>query len=716
VGEAGAAGAAGLEGAMGAAGAVGAGAEGAVGEGAEGAEGAGAEGAAGGSVQTPFHRRVSVLLALVALLGGLAGFAANDAGARRSSTVREAQRASVTAMAQQQEVSNKINEEMGNYVESSTVRRKRDISIASDELLGNAAAGATAWRQAADKINDVSRLLQPGTMAGRPDLLWSELWVPADEATLRQQALQATANDWDDKSDQHTGVATLLAIALTLLGLSLTVSPGTRLFLVWPGLVVAILGVVGGLVVVFRPVAATPDAAIRAVAEGNRRQNSRDFEGAVAAYREAITLDPDNAVAFRNRGTAVVLADSPERDNSTFVFSSSSAKARRASVADLRHALELGGEDYLALVNLSADYFHLRDYPRTEEYSRRAIKLNDALPTPWLNLLLSFVARGDEKQSVVTAGNVIDRIVRRPLVYERRELFGSMRATLETVVQREPERAALAARLQDLAVQAQMRMEQPDAPANPDGTVTDLKLTSLGAQLFAEMNPQGLTEGTRLSLIAYYRADGEPEWSEVSGQSAFLTWTSAGRRPGTPYSFPLYLAGCRVAGRHRVDVYVDGRRVASQTVAQQGSALQLRQFFDVASGLALCQPTTWTLEQGVSGSADLVSADNRYHLSLRLLPLSAPPATVAARKKLTDQVLDRLTRQLMPGGPAPGDDIAWSIGRLPGAGRVLTVSDTEGAHVWVGLTDGGNLCAMIARYPRGNLGDIDPLLRYVLFQ
>jgi len=181
--------------------------------------------------RTPFHRRVAVLLAFIAFLGGLAGFATNDASARRSGTAREAQRASVTALAQQQEVAHETNEQFGNYVEFSTVRRKRDISIVADELTGNNAAGAAQWRQSAAKINDVSRLLQPGASAGRTDLLFAELWVPADEATLRQEALQATANDWDDKSDQYAGAATLLAIALTLLGLSLTVGVGTRLTL-----------------------------------------------------------------------------------------------------------------------------------------------------------------------------------------------------------------------------------------------------------------------------------------------------------------------------------------------------------------------------------------------------------------------------------------------------------------------------------------------------
>jgi hypothetical protein len=284
------------------------------------------------------------------------------------------------------------------------------------------------------------------------------------------------------------------------------------------------------------------------------------------------------------------------------------------------------------------------------------------------------------------------------------------------VIQREPDQAALAARLQDMVVRAQMRMEQPSAPDAPDATVTDLKLTSTGSQLFVEMQPHAMTEGTRLAVISLYRAEGAQEWSEAAGESDFRAWTGAGYRAGSPYSIPMYVSGCRVDGEHRIDVYVDGRRVASRTVPQQGATMRLTQHYDVPSGLLVCRPESWTLDDGTSGSADLVSPDGRYHLSLRMLPLDAPPTDATGRIELTGQVLDRLTRQLTPAAQEPTKPESWWIGRVLGTGNPVSVSDLEAGYVWAGITDDGTLCAMTAHYPKGDPGYVEPLLRYALFQ
>ncbi|MCY1138887.1 hypothetical protein OWR29_12835 [Actinoplanes sp. Pm04-4] len=664
----------------------------------------------------PFNRRVSVLLAFLALLGGLAGYAAADASARRSTTAREAQRASVTALAEQREVSDRVNEQFGNFVETSTVRRTRDIAKTSSELLGRTSAGTMSWQQSASKLNDVSRLLQPGPVEGRADLLWSEMFVPADEATLRQEALQATASDWDDKADQHAGVATLLAISLTLLGLSLTVGAGTRLFLLWPALAIALAGVLGGLAIVVRPVAATPEAAIRAIAEGNRRHGSRDFTGAVASFSEAISLDPDNATAFRQRATATMLADSPERDVSTFVFSSSSVKARKAATADLLHSLELGDENYFALANLGANYFHLGEYDKSEQYSRRAIAMNKVLPTPWVNLMLAQVARGQEKPARATVEHVLALIAQRPLLQERRENYGSVRATLATLVQLEPGRRALAEKVQDVAVRAQARNEVPEAPAEPDGTVTGLTLASNGSDLGMQFTPHKVAEGSRVALVAYYRAEGEQEWSEIPATTTVMAWSNKISPQDRLYWHRLYVTGCRVDGEHRVDVYVDDRKVASKTVLQQRSALELVQYNDVATGLALCRPKTWTLERETTGSADLVSADDRYRVSLRMLPLGQVPGTPAARTKLVGQVLGRLSRQLTAAPPSAAVKPGVYYGRVPGTGRPVEISDLERGYVWAAITTDGELCTVTARFPNGDSAVLDELMRYTFFK
>jgi tetratricopeptide (TPR) repeat protein len=489
-----------------------------------------------------------------------------------------------------------------------------------------------------------------------------------------------------------------------MLGLSLTVGVGVRQLLVWPAALIVASCVAAGAVVAVYPTASTSDEAIRAVVEGDRLAWGRAYDEAVAAYTRAIELDGDYVVPYQRRATARVLAGSPERDLSSFVFSSSSPEARRAAIADLLRAVDLGGDDYVTLANLGAHYFHIDEYARSEEYSRRAIALNPTLPIPWSNLMLAQAAQGREAEAVATAQRSLELIAQRPYLGERRELLASLRATLETLAGQEPQSEALVRRLAGLAVAAQSRMEVPNGTEATAARVTDLSVVSLGSTLTASMNFHDMPKGAWVSFVVAYLPDGQDDWAETAGQSAFYHWDGQTSSP-VPYTIPMYEEGCRTTGQYKVSVYSGARLLATATVRQQPSSTKLVAHTDLVGRLQLCRPPDWTLRSETTGSADVTSPDGRRRLSIRSLPLATPPADEAGRERLVDQVLDRMRARLSPHASVTGEE-TQRVASVTGTARFLALPGNEQGTVWASLAADGVLRAVLIRAPEGDPGAI----------
>ena len=94
-------------------------------------------------VDTVYKRRLAISVALIALFGGIVGFAASDAGAREAEIGREAQRSSATALAAQYEAANAYYESFGNYVEGSMRNRRRNMPQRREGVRCAAAAPAS---------------------------------------------------------------------------------------------------------------------------------------------------------------------------------------------------------------------------------------------------------------------------------------------------------------------------------------------------------------------------------------------------------------------------------------------------------------------------------------------------------------------------------------------------------------------------------------------
>ena len=368
------------------------------------------------------------------------------------------------------------------------------------------------------------------------------------------------ASAWGDKANLYLGVITSLAVALTLLGLSLTVGVNVRRFLVWPAALIVTGGLAGFLIVLITPTPHTSEAAIAAVVEGDRLSADRDYDGVLAAYNRAVDLDPSYTTAYQRRGTARLVADSPEQGN-FFIISTTSKDARQAGVADLNQALDLGGEDYPTLVNQGANYFHLADYTRSEELSRRAIALNPTLPLPWLNLGLALVGQGREKDAADIYQHAIGLIEQRPYPQERLELYAGARGPLEKLLGLRSDLKAPVRRLQGELVQAQGKALLPKARSANGVRVSAMTATASGSTLRITFDYSNLPSNSRLAWIVYYRPPGrDRDWIQRSGLSLFDQTQLA---PSGSAVIEPPDKSCLTAGEYRIDLYADTQRLAS---------------------------------------------------------------------------------------------------------------------------------------------------------
>ena len=189
----------------------------------------------------------------------------------------------------------------------------------------------------------------------------------ADAARLRQVVEADRANDHGGNADSYVAVLTVLAVALFLLGLSLTVQGRTRYVLAAPGVAIALVCVAWTGLIATRDVTNVSERAVRAAAEGQRLQDAGDFEAAIAAYDEAIAESPDFAAAFARRADARFAQGSSQIGQTGFI-SITSPEALEASLEDTERALDLGaGDDIVTLADAAFLFFLDRDFDRSAD-------------------------------------------------------------------------------------------------------------------------------------------------------------------------------------------------------------------------------------------------------------------------------------------------------------------------------------------------------------
>jgi tetratricopeptide (TPR) repeat protein len=378
------------------------------------------------------------------------------------------------------------------------------------EVYGSATIpGETAARQHA--LKDVAAVNPfPGDPATTPRLFAysSAKLRNADLLSLQSEATRETAGSWAHKADLYFIAVTLLAVVLALLGLMASIRQG---FGPWLYVAVGLLtaaALISALLAAFTSVTDTPQEAWNAVADGNARLAVADYRGAVKAYDRALELREDYVTALRQRAPARVAADSVAVG--IYVISNSTPEAYEQATRDLQRAIDNGAEDFLTLTNQGAFLFHLRQYRRSEDLSRKALAIQE-LPLPMANLGLVIAAQGREQEAAQTyrrfIGLVEAQAARGRDPIEREELYSSSLTTLEKLARLEPARAPLVLRLQGMltAAWASHKAEPAMGSGQAQGT---LRLAASQTGFAAKLRYSGVMPGDPTAWAVYYRARG----------------------------------------------------------------------------------------------------------------------------------------------------------------------------------------------------------------
>jgi hypothetical protein len=358
---------------------------------------------------------------------------------------------------------------------------------------------------------------------------------PAYRAIELQKAHSEVAGAWSAKSAKYVAIITMLAAALFLLGLTVSVVQESQLTLVATGVGLAAIATVWGLAVWAGPVPVVSERAIDAYLDGAittfHSQETPDLRFAERRLSDAIAADPQYREAYMSRGYTRFRLDLADPDG---------PQGSPETVADFEIALELDDHDPVAWTNLGAAWFWLGDYANAGVATRRALEFDADEPTVNLNLALLLAVTGDdgyEAQMDLVHGLLVDT----PF-WQRRLVVGSYLDVLALAETYRPEISGVA----DAMYHALLQMDHeitvgrrffgdpvpapvattltpPDFTLSPDGVVLRVDFEYTGMQAGQRFIYRTYLDGIESDLLSLGSAD--PWQLAVPDGSAFVELT-----------------------------------------------------------------------------------------------------------------------------------------------------------------------------------------------
>ena len=585
-------------------------------------------------LETPFKRRVALLVVFITLFGAVVAYLESQSSTREDIAVRDAQRSAISGLGLQIATSAETTYDFGVYAEAQQYERRKIVAASQARLIAQTPQGqafqaeSERWARVKSAIAPLAPLLSDTRYSDENEELFKRLQrfetdkgVDPDVATLRQAAEGEKAEKWSSKSSRYVAILTLLAVSLFLLGLSLTIGGAARFVFVMPALViVAWCGLNTGILVA-RIVPATNDEVIRDVAEGNRLTAQSEYDEAIQRYSDAIRLRPDYATAYGQRAEAHFLKGNTQTGRQ-FV-SVTDPENLKDAIADGEKAIKFGAENDINVVgNLGFNYFLDHRYPDAEDLTKQALKLNDSLPSVWLNLGVIRAAQGDAAgaNSAYSTGVVL--INARPDVDERTDLYAAGRTDLEILAREQPNRIDLVHRFQTVLARGEALKRLGEGGGGSGGpTVDNFSFTPSGATLLATFDYDGIEPDSHVAYLWFHRPDDTKPYVQLPEMNTFDTFAGsvAGTTDvsGTP-------GPCPIPGQYRLDVYVDGELAGSgDTTLEPGQFGLLVPYQDEILGVTLCRPQDWQVEATQGDSFTVAAPDGTIAVGVSAIPVPA---------------------------------------------------------------------------------------------
>ncbi len=259
-----------------------------------------------GKLQRNFHKLAPILIASVTMLAAITAFLQAYANTQAELADRRAQEFAIQAT--NQRVSGAVQFSY-DWQSAFQTYRELGLQIISAEQEEDYDT-ADRYRELRQQIAALSPLLgQPyfDDESGWPDSAKYEAELYVVEATRLTEKFTAEAeqgNRWDRTANIFVIQLTLLAVTLSLFGMSTTIRSWVRWLFLAVGSSIVAVNLVWMVLVLFVPWPTLSYAAIDAYAEGTGMAYQGKHEEAIALYDSALQIEPTYATVLYERGNA----------------------------------------------------------------------------------------------------------------------------------------------------------------------------------------------------------------------------------------------------------------------------------------------------------------------------------------------------------------------------------------------------------------------------
>ena len=467
----------------------------------------------------------------------------------------------------------------------------------------------------------------PQQDAAFPNLLQSQSETDADRLFALEDAQNQQRGDWQGRSGFLSVILTMLAVAIYLFGLSLTLQARVRRWLVTLGIVLVAGGGVATVVLLFAAPAPVPNLAADSYSQGMYALNTfytkpgdQGLKEAYADFSKAIQQRPRFAEAFLQRSQVQFLLGSPQR--LAAVVSITTAAQLQAQGNDLQQAYDLGLRDKLLLNNLAANRLLLAvtqnqpsRYGEALTYVNAALALDPNDPLLNYNKGIALLAQGNADQAAqayrdavahTVFTDVAHKTARNDPAAEENYVSGAL-TPLDLLVKYRPELMAQAKAMKELIVNG---VDRKQAPPGNAGSVKVSEVDVFPAELQWKAKIDGVDPSTaNISTQWYYQDPQKLGWSVIPSISGIAVKATPGvtvdnaayqDQCATCASDNYFLinsslktAGqCLQPGQYKVEVYVNGHLSGTGSSDGTNPPLQAERMPDL--GMDFCRPAAWS--------------------------------------------------------------------------------------------------------------------------
>ena len=344
-----------------------------------------------------FDNLISFLIATVTVILAVIGVLQIDASHTSEKANRAAQQLSIQATEKRISGVMQFNHDWYGIYAKWVEEDRRAISADQE----NDAAARTRYETLRDNLSTFSALLRepyfdPEKQSVNDLQYEAELYlVDATELLEQFAAMSKVGQHWDTVADNHVVQLTLLAVALSLFGLSNTMASRIRwMFVGFGGLLVLFSSAWAAAILIDQPPSVNYQA-IHSYAQGIGKAYQASYDEAIQFYEQAIGADPDYANAYYERGNA-------------YFYKGEHA----AAAADYEAAVKAGRDDVNVNWNLGWTYYLLGDFEQARLTNERILQERPDLVGMRLNQALVMVAEGKFDEARATYTEAINEAAR----------------------------------------------------------------------------------------------------------------------------------------------------------------------------------------------------------------------------------------------------------------------------------------------------------------